>query len=45
LLEKLLLAIQQASFLKELKCNLQAGEFVVLYDFAENYSSVLQDEA
>jgi hypothetical protein len=29
-------------FLKELKCNLQSGEFVVLYDFAENYSFVLQ---
>jgi hypothetical protein len=32
-------------FLKELKCNLQSGEFVVLCDFAENYSFVLQDEA
>jgi hypothetical protein len=31
--------------LKELKCNLQSGEFVVLCDFAENYSLVLQDEA
>jgi hypothetical protein len=30
-------------FLKELKCNLQSGEFVVLCDFAENYSFVLQD--
>jgi hypothetical protein len=52
LLEKLLLllhhsfiATQQAMFLKELKCNLQLGEFVVLCDFAENYSLVLQDEA
>jgi hypothetical protein len=52
LLEKLLLlllhsftATQQAMFLKELKCNLQSGEFVVLCDFTENYSFVLQDEA
>jgi hypothetical protein len=52
LLEKLLLllhhsfiATQQAMFLKELKRNLQSGEFVVLCDFAENYSFVLQDEA
>jgi hypothetical protein len=52
LLEKLLLllhhsftATQQAMFLKELKCNLQSREFVVLCDFAENYSFVLQDEA
>jgi hypothetical protein len=30
-------------FLKELKCNLQSGEFVVLCDFNENYSFVLQD--
>jgi hypothetical protein len=51
-LEKLLLllhhsfiATQQAMFLKELKCNLQSGEFVVLCDFAENYCFVLQDEA
>jgi hypothetical protein len=52
LLEKLLLllrhsfiASQQAMFLKELKCNLQSGEFVVLCYFAENYSFVSQDEA
>jgi hypothetical protein len=52
LLEKLLLLLchsfiapQQAMFLKELKCNLQSGEFVFLWDFAENYSFVLQDEA
>jgi hypothetical protein len=32
-------------FLKELKCNLQSGEFVVLCDFAENYSFVLRDKA
>jgi hypothetical protein len=52
LLEKLLLllrhsftATQQAMFLKELKCNLRSSEFVVLCNFAENYSFVLQDEA
>jgi hypothetical protein len=51
LLEKLLLllrhsfiATQQAMFLKELKCNLQSREFVVLCDFTEN-SFILQDEA
>jgi hypothetical protein len=32
-------------FLKELKCNQQSGECGVLCEFAENYSSVLQDEA
>jgi hypothetical protein len=32
-------------FLKELKCNLLSGEFVVLCDFVENYSFVLQDKA
>jgi hypothetical protein len=32
-------------FLKELKCNVQSGKFVVLCDFAKNYSFVLQDEA
>jgi hypothetical protein len=32
-------------FLKELKYILQSGEFVVLCDFTENYSFVLQDEA
>jgi hypothetical protein len=30
-------------FLKVLKCDLQSGEFVVLCDFAENYSFILQD--
>jgi hypothetical protein len=52
LLEKLLLLLrhsfivtQQAMFLKELKCNLKLGEFVVLCDFAENYCLILQDEA
>jgi hypothetical protein len=44
LLEKLLLllhhsfiAMQEAMFLKEVKCNIQTGEFVILCDFAENY--------
>jgi hypothetical protein len=32
-------------FLKELKCDLQSGEFVVLCDFTEHYSFVLQDGA
>jgi hypothetical protein len=32
-------------FLKELKCNVQSGEFVVLCNFAENYSFVLHNEA
>jgi hypothetical protein len=52
LLEKLLLLLlhsfivtQQAMFPKELKCNLQSGEFVVLCNFTENYSFILQDEA
>jgi hypothetical protein len=31
--------------LKEQKCNLQSSEFVVLCDFAEKYTFVLQDEA
>jgi hypothetical protein len=38
------ISTQQVMFLKELKCNLQSGEFVVLCSFAENYSFVLQDE-
>jgi hypothetical protein len=52
LLEKLLLllchlftAMRQAMFLKEPKCNLQLGEFMVLCNFAANYSIILQDEA
>jgi hypothetical protein len=32
-------------FLKELKYNLQSGEFVALCDFTDNYSFVLQDGA
>jgi hypothetical protein len=30
-------------FLKELESNLQSGEFVVLCNFAENYSFILQN--
>jgi hypothetical protein len=37
-------ATQQATFLEELKCNLQSGEFVVLCNFAKVWSFVLQDE-
>lgn len=36
-------AAQQATYLTELECNLQTGEFVVLCDFAENYPFILQD--
>jgi hypothetical protein len=32
-------------FLNEPKCNLQSAEFVVLCNFAENNSLVLQDKA
>jgi hypothetical protein len=45
LLHNSFIVTQQAMFLKKLKCNLQSGEFVVLCDFAENYSFILQDEA
>jgi hypothetical protein len=30
---------------QKVKCNLQSGVFMILLDFAENYSFVLQDEA
>jgi hypothetical protein len=39
------IATQQAMFFKELKSNLQSGEFVVLCYFTENYSFILQGEA
>jgi hypothetical protein len=39
------IATQHAMFLKKMKCDLQSGEFVVLCDIVENYSSTLQDEA
>jgi hypothetical protein len=38
-------AVQQAMYLKELKFDLKVGVVIVLCDFAENYSFVLQDEA
>lgn len=47
-LEKLLthdyIKTQQASFLYNMKANLQENEVVVICDFSENYSFVLQDE-
>ena len=39
------LAKMQCSFQMELKSNLQPGEFLVMADFSENYSFVLQDAA
>jgi hypothetical protein len=48
LLEKLLLLLhsfKQAIYFKELKCDLQSGESVVLCDFTENYTFVLRDKA
>ena len=36
-------AKQQSSFQSELKTCLQSGEFLVVCDFAENYSFILQD--
>jgi hypothetical protein len=43
LLQHLFLARQQDMFLKELECNLQSGEIMVLCDIAEKYSFILQD--
>eukprot|EP00731_Ephydatia_muelleri_P028308 Em0019g1181a len=37
------IAKQQAAFLEETKANLKPGEAVVLGDFSENYSFVIQD--
>ena len=37
------IAKEQATFLVEKKSSLQEGEIVVLGDFAENYSFVIQD--
>lgn len=49
MLQKLLrhsfIAKQQGEFLKKLKENVPIGHFIVLGDFSENYSFVLQDEA
>jgi len=39
------IARQQSSFQTELKCDLKPGEFLVVADFSENYSFVLQDAA
>ncbi len=39
------IARQQSSFQMELRSTLQPGEFLVVADFAENYSFVLQDAA
>ena len=39
------IARQQSSFQVQLKAGLQAGEFMVMADFSENYSFVLQDAA
>lgn len=36
--------VRQSNFLQETKENLQPNEFVVINDFAENYSFVIQDE-
>jgi hypothetical protein len=38
-------AHQQSSFLKEIKSSLQGGEVIVLGDFSENYSFIIQDDA
>lgn len=38
------IAKQQSNFLRQTKENLQQNEFVVISDFAENYSFVVQDE-
>ncbi|KAJ8685076.1 hypothetical protein QAD02_020869 [Eretmocerus hayati] len=39
------IARQQSAFLKELKINLQPGQFIVRFDFAENYAIVVQNSA
>ena len=39
------IAKQQASYLNSMKENLLPGEFLVIGDFSENYSFVVQDEA
>ena len=38
-------AKKQAEFFKQLKENLQFGECVIVQDFAENYSFLVQDAA
>jgi len=39
------IAKQQASYLNSVKENLLPGEFLVIGDFSENYSFVVQDKA
>lgn len=39
------LSKEQASFFKNLKLNLQSGEFLITFDFAENYKFVLQNSS
>ena len=39
------IAQEQSSFLKEMKMQLEQGDFLVIGDFAENYSFVMQDAA
>jgi hypothetical protein len=39
------IAKQQSEFMNQTKCTLNPGEFLVISDFAENYSFVLQDAA
>ncbi|KAJ8677362.1 hypothetical protein QAD02_013149 [Eretmocerus hayati] len=38
-------ARQKSAFVKELKINLQPGQFIVGFDFAENYAFVVQNSA
>ena len=37
------IAKQQASFLADLKANLKEGEVIIMGDFSENYSFIIQD--
>lgn len=39
------IAKQQSMFQADIKLKLQPGEFLAIFDFSENYSFVLQDEA
>ncbi|KAJ8683491.1 hypothetical protein QAD02_019283 [Eretmocerus hayati] len=39
------IARQQSAFVKELKINPQPGQFIVCFDFAENYAFVVQNSA
>ena len=44
LLHHSFIAVQQTNFQNELKLVLNANEYIVMCDFAENYSFILQDE-